>query len=52
MEISHIVSIESEHLELTKPIRIRGAAEQWLGALEHGMYDALKKHLKVNFINI
>jgi dynein heavy chain len=47
MEITHLISFEGEKLELPKPIRIRGAAEQWLGALENGMCDAIKKHLKV-----
>ncbi len=47
MEITHLISFEGEMLELPKAIRIRGAAEQWLGALENGMCDAIKKHLKV-----
>jgi dynein heavy chain len=47
MEITHLISFEGERLELPKPIRVRGAAEQWLGALENGMCDAIKKHLKV-----
>jgi hypothetical protein len=48
MEVSSLISLEGEYLELVKTIRIRGAAEQWLGALETGMYEALKKHLKVS----
>lgn len=45
-EITHLVSFENEKLELQKTVRIRGAAEQWLGALENGMYDSIKKHLR------
>ena len=46
MEITHLISFEGEKLDLPKAIRIRGAAEAWLGALENGMYDAIKRHLK------
>lgn len=31
LEITHIISFEGEKLDLPKTIRIRGAAEQWLG---------------------
>lgn len=44
-----MISFEGEKLDLPKTIRIRGPAEQWLGALENGMYDSLKRHLKVGF---
>lgn len=45
-EITHLVSFEGEKLDLPKSVRIRGATEQWLGALENGMFDAVKRHLK------
>lgn len=33
LEITHLISSEGEKLEIAKPIRVRGATEQWLGAL-------------------
>lgn len=51
LEITHLVSFEGEKLDLLKSIRIRGATEQWLGALENGMFDAIKRNLKVYKIN-
>ncbi len=51
LEISHLISIEGEKLELPKPVRIRGATEQWLGSLENAMYDAIKRHLKTEINN-
>jgi dynein heavy chain len=39
-------SFEGEKLELSKALRIRGATEQWLGALESSMFDTVKKYLK------
>jgi hypothetical protein len=50
LDITHIISFEFEKLELPKNIRIRGATEHWLGALESGMFDSIKRHLKVPFI--
>ena len=47
LDITHIVSFESERLELPKNLRIRGATEHWLGVLENGMFDSIKRHLKV-----
>jgi len=47
LEITHVISLEGERLEMTKPIRIRGATEQWLGQMENGMYETIKKHLKL-----
>ena len=51
LDITHIISFEFEKLELPKNIRIRGATEHWLGALESGMFDSIKRHLKVKLIN-
>lgn len=33
LEISHLISSEGEKLEMSKPVRVRGATEQWLGGL-------------------
>ncbi len=51
MEITHIISSEGERLEMAKSLRIRGATEQWLLALENAMYETVKKHLKVTFFS-
>jgi hypothetical protein len=47
-DITHIVSAEGEKLEMNKQLRVRGATEQWLVGLENGMFDTVKKHLKVS----
>ena len=49
VEITHLISNEGEKIEMAKPLRIRGATEQWLLALENSMYETVKKHLKVIF---
>ena len=46
-EITHLISSEGERIEMSKPLRIRGATEQWLLALENSMFETVKKHLKV-----
>ncbi len=48
LEITHLISSEGERIEMGKPLRIRGATEQWLLALENSMYETVKKHLKVD----
>lgn len=50
LEITHIISGEGEKIEMAKALRIRGASEQWLAALEIAMYDTVRKHLKVRII--
>lgn len=44
--LSHVVSVEGEKLELIKPLKIRGASEQWLLALENSIFDTVKRYLK------
>ena len=35
-----------EVLNLSKSIRVRGAVETWLGSVESGMFEAVRKHLR------
>ena len=33
LEITHLISSEGEKFEMAKPLRVRGATEQWLGII-------------------
>lgn len=44
--ITHMISYEDERIELIKSVRIRGATEQWLVALENQMFESIKKYIK------
>jgi dynein heavy chain, axonemal len=41
-----VVSVEGEKLELIKPLKVRGASEQWLLTLENSIFDTVKRYLK------
>jgi dynein heavy chain, axonemal len=51
-DITHLISFENESFELMKSVRVRGATEQWLGALENQMFESIKKHIKNAFNDI
>ncbi|XP_063728306.1 dynein axonemal heavy chain 6-like isoform X2 [Symsagittifera roscoffensis] len=44
--VSQMISAEGEVLNLTKSIRVRGAVETWLGSVESGMLEAVRKHTR------
>jgi hypothetical protein len=45
LEITHLISTEGEKLEIAKPVRVRGATEQWLGKLQISQYKTFISYL-------
>ncbi|XP_074663059.1 dynein axonemal heavy chain 6-like [Tubulanus polymorphus] len=41
-----MTSAEGETVTMPKNVRARGPVEQWLGSVENGMFDTVKRHLK------
>ena len=44
--VKNAFSSEGEALPLPKYVRVRGPVEQWLGTVEQGMFDSVKRCLK------
>ncbi|XP_023930267.1 dynein heavy chain 6, axonemal [Lingula anatina] len=42
-----MISAEGEIVQMPKNVRARGPVETWLGGVEMGMFDTVKKHLKM-----
>ncbi|XP_075255484.1 dynein axonemal heavy chain 6-like isoform X3 [Convolutriloba macropyga] len=49
--VSQMISAEGEVLNLSKSIRVRGAVETWLGSVESGMFEAVRKHMRQGIRN-
>ncbi|XP_064622088.1 dynein axonemal heavy chain 6-like isoform X2 [Lineus longissimus] len=47
-----ITSSEGEVVSMPKNVRARGPVEQWLGSVENGMFETVKKHLKMGLIDV
>ncbi|KAH9496161.1 Dynein heavy chain 6, axonemal [Bulinus truncatus] len=45
--VKAIVSFEKETIAMPRNVRVRGAVEQWLLTVEAGMFETVKKHLKI-----
>ncbi|XP_035825271.1 dynein heavy chain 6, axonemal [Aplysia californica] len=45
--VKSIISAEKEVIAMPRNVRARGAVEQWLGTVEAGMFETVKKHLKL-----
>ncbi|RUS88169.1 hypothetical protein EGW08_004066, partial [Elysia chlorotica] len=45
--VRSIISSEREIIAMPRNVRARGAVEQWLGTVEAGMFETVKKHLKL-----
>ncbi|XP_059157269.1 dynein axonemal heavy chain 6-like [Physella acuta] len=45
--VKSIISFERETISMPRNVRARGAVEQWLGIVEAGMFETVKKHLKI-----
>ena len=50
LEITHLISSEGEKLEIAKPIRVRGATEQWLGKLSKKFFSKKPSYFLNYFI--
>ncbi|KAK7488391.1 hypothetical protein BaRGS_00020365, partial [Batillaria attramentaria] len=45
--VKSIMSAEHEVVNMPRNVRARGPVEQWLGTVEAGMFETVKKHLKL-----
>nr|KAI8735296.1 dynein heavy chain 6; axonemal-like [Biomphalaria glabrata] len=45
--VKSIISFEKETITMPRNVRVRGAVEQWLVTVEAGMFETVKKHLKI-----
>ncbi|XP_071080158.1 dynein axonemal heavy chain 6-like [Haliotis cracherodii] len=45
--VKRIISWEGEIIAMPRNVRARGPVEQWLGTVEAGMFETVKKHLKL-----
>ncbi|KAL8598270.1 hypothetical protein ACOMHN_035220 [Nucella lapillus] len=45
--VKSIISAENEVINMPRNVRARGPVEQWLGTVEAGMFETVKKHLKL-----
>ncbi|XP_070181014.1 dynein axonemal heavy chain 6-like [Littorina saxatilis] len=45
--VKSIMSAENEVINMPRNVRARGPVEQWLGTVEAGMFETVKKHLKL-----
>ncbi|CAH1791320.1 unnamed protein product [Owenia fusiformis] len=45
--VKNMISEEGEVVAMPKNVRARGPVEQWLGSVETGMFDTVKRHLKL-----
>lgn len=45
--VKAIISAEQEVVNMPRNVRARGPVEQWLGTVEAGMFETVKKHLKM-----
>ncbi|XP_041352994.1 dynein heavy chain 6, axonemal-like isoform X2 [Gigantopelta aegis] len=50
--VTAITSAEGEIIDMPRNVRARGPVEQWLGTVEYGMFETVKKHLKLGMTDI
>ncbi|XP_069582586.1 dynein axonemal heavy chain 14 [Ranitomeya imitator] len=50
-EVEMIMSAEGEKICMPKNVRVRGSVEQWLGNVETGVYDVIKKMMRAGVLD-